>query len=237
MQALVRPGCEISRERTARRVARHHHLGGYAALVLRGGYLEAGDRGRFRAAPGDVLLHDRFEAHQDHFDSGGADILNLPLVVAPAPAFGRVDDADLIVRLAAHDARAAAEALLAAIRTVEAVLSDWPDLLAAELRGETKIVLGCWARAHGLSPSGVSRGFRQCYGVSPQRYRAEHRAALAARAAQRVRSRTLAHVAAATGFADQAHMTRTIRRLYGRTPSAIRGEAGKCVQDGVLSPL
>ena len=48
MDNLVRPGGEISRERTARRVPRHHHLAPCAAIVLRGWYVEAGDRGRFR---------------------------------------------------------------------------------------------------------------------------------------------------------------------------------------------
>jgi hypothetical protein len=37
---------------------RHRHLQRYAAIVLSGGYVEAGDAGRMRVRAGDVLVHD-----------------------------------------------------------------------------------------------------------------------------------------------------------------------------------
>ena len=79
---------------------------------FRGGYVEAGDRGRFRAEAGDVLFHDRFEAHQDQFHPGGADIFNLPMAAGPARAAGRLADPDLLVRIAERDPAAAAAMLL-----------------------------------------------------------------------------------------------------------------------------
>ena len=230
MGGAVAPGCEVSRERSARYMPRHHHLAPYAAIVLRGGYVEAGDGGRFRAEPGDVLLHDSFESHQDQFGRGGADILNLPLAAAPGVAFARVGDIDAIARTSARDAFEAAALFAEALTPVAAATADdWPDLLAAALSAGEASDLGDWARAHGLLPSSVSRGFRRCYGVSPQRFRLELRAAHAAREALLGRDR-LAGVAAAAGFADQAHMCRTVKHLYGCVPSRLA--RAQCVQDG-----
>ena len=182
MGGAVLPGSEISRERTARHVQRHHHISPYAAIVLRGGYVEAGDRGRFRAEPGDVLLHDGFESHQDQFGPDGADILNLPLDEPPSASLGRLVDPDAIVRAAEIDSGEAAAMLLQRLVLVETRPNDWPDLLAADLRADRVVDLSGWAGAAGLAASSVSRGFRLAYGVSPQRYRVELRAGRAARA-------------------------------------------------------
>ncbi|HWT13904.1 MAG TPA: AraC family transcriptional regulator [Allosphingosinicella sp.] len=233
MGAVVAEGCEISRARTARHIARHHHLGAYAAVVLRGGYVEAGDRGRFAAAAGDVLLHDRFEAHQDQFGSGGADILNVPIAGAPDFAFGRIADPDALARQAERDVQAAGWLLIEQLEPADGAAADWPDLLASALREGEVADLASWARSRSLLPSSVSRGFRRCYGLSPKRFRLELRAARAARAAVRGLE-PLAWVAAGAGFADQAHMCRTVKQVYGRAPSALR--PAKSVQDGSPGP-
>lgn len=229
MGGAVPPGSEISRERGARHVRRHHHLTPYAALVLRGGYVEAGDRGRFRAVAGDVLLHDAFESHQDLFAANGADILNLALSDVPAADIGRVADPDLIARTASRDPAAAAALLIDQLAPVAMGMADWPDLLAADIRTDRAACLSTWADAFGLAPSSVSRGFRLAYGVSPQRFRAEHRASRAARALQRSPA-GLAAVAVGCGFADQPHMTRTVSRLFGCSPARLRSQV-HCVQD------
>jgi AraC-like DNA-binding protein len=72
------------------------------------------------------------------------------------------------------------------------------------------------ARAVGLSRFQLYRQFRERYGVAPSAYLRqvrlrEARRRLAAGAA-------IAEVAAATGFADQSHLTRWFRRTYGITP-------------------
>jgi AraC-like DNA-binding protein len=226
--AVIAPGGEIGRGGPGALVARHHHLAPYAALVLSGGYVEAGDRGRFRAEAGDVLIHGRFEAHQDRFGSCGAAILNLPLAVAPAWPFGRVGDPDAVVRAAERDPTAATRLLIET--SVPATgLDDWPDLLAEALRGDHARPIGEWASSFGLRPQSLSRGFRLAYGVSPQRYRLELRAARAARTAAAGAGR-LAELAAEAGFADQPHMTRAIRAVYGAPPAAL-GRNVQCVQD------
>jgi hypothetical protein len=52
-------------------LSRHIHEHAHAALVLSGGYEEAGDLGRFQVQAGDIVLHECFEAHLDRFSASG----------------------------------------------------------------------------------------------------------------------------------------------------------------------
>lgn len=202
--------------------ARHRHAHGYAALVLDGGYVEAGDAGRRAVSAGEVVLHEGFEAHFNRFGGRGAWVLNLPLPDGwrPIQSFMRVSDPDRIVRAAERDLRAATAGLIEQLAPVAAQPDDWPDHLAIALRGDSRTSLAAWARKKGIAPGSVSRGFRQAYGVSPARYRSEARAR---RALRRLSDPTsLADLALEAGFADQAHMTRAIVALTGRTPGSWR---------------
>jgi hypothetical protein len=84
---------------------RHLHIESYLALVLSGGYEEAGDRGCLRVLAGDVLLHSAFEAHLDRYQPSGADVLNLalPSGFTCQHVSMRVPDPDAIVRIAERD--------------------------------------------------------------------------------------------------------------------------------------
>ena len=203
---------------------RHRHGAPYAALVLRGGYEECGSAGRFRVREGDVLLHGAFDAHLDRF-AAPAEILNLPLA-APHAAMARVADLDRIARLAERDPREAAAALREDLRPAVPAAADWPDLLAAELLRDTDCRLEAWAARHGLAQATVSRGFARVFGVSPSAFRAEARARRAfARVA--ATAEPLAAIAAALGFADQAHMTRAVAALTGAPPGRWRSNGFK----------
>ena len=216
MARLVAAGAEMERAWSNQRIPRHHHADAYAALVVRGGYVEAGDRGRISAKAGDVLFHSAFEGHSDHVGAIGAEILNLPLERSPAHGFGRCADPDAVARVAMTDSIAAASLLLETTRELPVEAMDWPDILALALRRDPSLRLDRWADQLGLPAGSVSRGFRLAYGLSPKRFRLEQRAAAAAR---RIRSGTaLADAAFATGFADQPHMTRAIGNLFGCTP-------------------
>src|SRR5947209_3632263 len=72
---------QFGRERHAggSRIAWHPHGTAYAAIVLRGGYWEAGDEGRHRVEAGDVLLHARFDGHANGFGRAASEVLNLPI--------------------------------------------------------------------------------------------------------------------------------------------------------------
>jgi len=203
---------------------RHRHAEPYMAIVVAGGYLEAGDAGRFEARPGDVLLHGQYDAHSDAFERSGSTVLNLPLAASAGSGFGRVEDVDAIVRLAERDTWEASAQVCAELSQGRPPLGDWPDLLAAALREDPDLGIARWADGIGLVPASVSRGFARAYGVSPKRFRLETRVR---RAAHRLPcwARSLAELAAELGFADQAHMSRAIVAMTGRTPSALRAKS------------
>jgi AraC-like DNA-binding protein len=201
---------------------RHRHDFAYAAVVLAGRYLEAGDAGRRWVQSGDVILHREFEAHADTIPRSGATILNLRLEVCPRETgFASVSDVDEIVRCCERDPRMAADMIVLRAARADCQLLDWPDQLAHELRGDGTFSLEEWALCRGLAPSTVSRSFRRAFGVSPKRYRLEVRtqAVLGKLSATR---ETLARIAADAGFSDQSHMARSVRAVTGRSPRSWR---------------
>lgn len=218
---LVYPGEESSENAPWSRFGRHHHPYSYAALVIRGSCEEAGDRGRFAAVAGDVLVHSAFDGHGDTIGRTGAAFINFRLDAELGSWLGRVDDLDSIVRTHAKDPLEATAMLREQFRPLAAGSRDWPDLLAAELATGRAIRLDDWAERHGLHAASVSRGFRKAYGVSPKRYRVER---IASTAARRIGAGIdpLGAIAADCGFADQAHMTRALRGLFGVTPKQLR---------------
>ncbi len=232
--APARAGCfapiSDGRESWAARqhIPRHRHDRAYAAVVLTGGYEECGSGGRFRASAGDVLLHRAFDAHLDRFSPAGARILNLVLPDPPPSCdLGRISDPDALVRAAERDPAEARDVLREQLREVRPDREDWPDVLARRLLEDPACRLEIWASEHRLSPETVSRGFGKVFGVSPACFRAEARArrALALLATSAAGSHSLAAIADAAGFADQAHMTRAVRSLTGLPPGAWRSRS------------
>ena len=209
-------------------LARHHHDGAYAAVVLSGGYEEAGDNGRLRVGPGDVVFHDRFEAHLNRFSASGAEVLNLRLSATPLflPSVACLADPVGIVRAAEASHAVAADLLLvlAKVPRAKAACADWPDELAAALIQQPSLCLSRWSAGRGLAPWTVSRGFGQVFGISPEAFRARSRARQAWKASETTEE-PLAGIAARLGFADQAHMTRSVKQLTGMPPQACRRAA------------
>jgi AraC family transcriptional regulator len=80
------------------------------------------------------------------------------------------------------------------------------------------------AAAAGVHQSHLLRRFRRHYGVSPtalvRRWKAEHARALLA-----TPGASLSAVAFEAGFADQSHMGRVLRSIYGTTPGRLQREA------------
>jgi AraC-like DNA-binding protein len=204
-------------------ISRHVHKRAYAALVLSGCYEEAGDSGRHRAQPGNVLLHEAFEAHLDRISTLGAVVLNVPLPAQYAfrSGIGRVEDPDAIVRLVENSDLQTAALLLLSTEILEPEFRDWPDELAASLAQNASINLSGWSEAKGISAWDLSRGFAKVFGISPCAFRARARTRQAWRAI-RAAGMPLSAIAAHFGFADQAHMTRDVKTVTGRCPSAWR---------------
>ncbi|MEI9901132.1 MAG: AraC family transcriptional regulator [Hyphomicrobium sp.] len=72
------------------------------------------------------------------------------------------------------------------------------------------------ARIAGLSPFHFSRTFRRSVGVTPHRYVMRTRLKRA-RELLREGRLSFAQIAAETGFADQSHLSRWVRRVHGVT--------------------
>jgi AraC-like DNA-binding protein len=208
-------------------IHRHSHDHPYAAVVLRGGYEEAGDSGRFFVSEGDVVLHHSFGSHLNRIFPKKVAVLNLPLIRLPIEAAGawRAGQAlDEICRAAERSERDAADLLLSLSLNRATSKLDWPDLLSAALRSNRSLWLEEWASAHGLSPWAVSRGFRQVFGITPEAFRLRAKTHRAFQMIRRSR-RPLAAIAAEAGFSDQAHMSRSIKALSGESPRKWRSAA------------
>lgn len=207
---------------------RHCHRDAFVAVVLEGGYQEAGDEGRWNVGPGDALIHHSFESHLDRFEARGARVLVLdlpPELSATTVLRGRVDDPDLLVRIAAQGGRAASAKFAEMFAATAPAALDWPDVLANDLRALDSMPLVAWAEEKGLRPETLSRGFRLAYGCTPKAYRAAVRARAAAVAA-RTGGEPFAAIAHRLHFTDQAHMTRAVSMLTGATPGWWRRQIG-----------
>ena len=81
-----------------------------------------------------------------------------------------------------------------------------------------------------LSRFELARRFRAQTGMTPHAFQTNLRIARARTLI--AAGDTLADVAAACGFADQAHLTRTFRRTVGVTPGAVRTRRGELIRRG-----
>ncbi len=86
------------------------------------------------------------------------------------------------------------------------------------------------ARGAGVHRVHLARAFRDHYGISVTRYAQRLRLRRAIDLLVRS-SEPISVVAARTGYADQSHLTRTVRSVLGTTPSRIRRQDVTSVQD------
>jgi AraC-like DNA-binding protein len=158
--------------------------------------------------------------------------------VAPVYVDARLELAHRRLLAATHDpGYAAAESLLAAVvlairRAVSGPVPASPGgrdraMVAAAreaIMAEHPAAAGLVSLAGmlGVSPFRLSRAFPRELGVSLTRYRNRVRVG---RVLDRLRGGqdNLADLAAELGFADQAHLCRTVRDHVGRTPTEVRG--------------
>lgn len=205
----------------------HRHDWAQISLLLAGGYVEDSDAGRARAdGPGLSAKPGRFE-HENRFGEAGALILSLNLeAVAPERYFVARPAAagrDTLRRLAAGETGMTVLAgCLAGEASAPAVApGPWLNQAHERLLDEPGLSIGAVSRSFGLHPVRFARLFREAFAQSPTAARQNHRAA---RAVDRlVRSGTpLAEIAAAEGFADQAHLSRAISQATGWSPGRLR---------------
>ena len=208
---------------------RHRHLRAYATVLLAGSFEESGYSGRIHATAGDVLIHPAMDCHANRMVSAGVTLIRLDWPDASGiGGLYHLDEVDELARTAEKD-------VIEATRLLEHALgkrgspspgqrNDWPDLLLIDLTKNASTEIGEWAEVNGLARETVSRGFTTAYGIAPSVLRAELRARSAWLRITRG-SDCLCRIAADTGFADQAHMTRWIRRITGAPPAVWRRNA------------
>jgi AraC-like DNA-binding protein len=141
-------------------------------------------------------------------------------LTGPASALGRAEWLTVAVGIAARHAaspgrpglamRTAGDRAAAADRVRGFLHDSYAD----------PVTLADVAAAAGCSRFAAYRAFRGRYGLSPSEYQRQLRLRAARRAL--ASGAAVADVAAAAGFADQAHLTRWFRRCYGITPGDYR---------------
>jgi AraC family transcriptional regulator len=169
-----------------------------------------------RLDPGRRLLHRWRWVHAPAAARSMIDLLRLAGGRAPSPGDGRNLAEDLL------------RELLVALAPPADPTPHGPPVWLAEARasldrGEASI--RALAGRLGLHPVHLAHAFRRHQGVGPSEYR--RRARIRRAAALIVDSeRPLVEIAYECGFADQAHMTRSLRLLLGETPAGLRRLAG-----------
>ncbi|MHC0430613.1 helix-turn-helix domain-containing protein [Streptomyces sp. O3] len=103
-------------------------------------------------------------------------------------------------------------------------LAEVVDFIHANL--SRRVTLAELAAVAGVSESHFTRVFKVSTGQSPHRYVTRRRLEHARRELIRT-SRPIADIATEAGFADQSHLTRTMRRFDGSTPQALRDNGGR----------
>lgn len=104
--------------------------------------------------------------------------------------------------------------------------AKWLDRAEMAVRAgyQKSIGLDAIANEAGVHPAHLCREFRRAYGCTITHYAARLRCD---DALNRLLNSTapLATIAAQTGFADQAHLTRSFRRFFGTTPGRLRRDS------------
>ena len=125
----------------------HQHDGAYVAIVLEGGYSEAGDDGRRSVAAGDVVVHQPYCGHINRFERNGAVVVNFALSHAEADGLtsGRSTDPEQLANhlRAAPDGRAV---ILQSSIAATPDADDLPDLLAASVAVRNTCPARCMGR-------------------------------------------------------------------------------------------
>ena len=216
----------------------HEHSGAYVCVVMSGAFLESAGSRDARRRTGDIVLHPAGARHADRFGGDGGRCLNLH-VSADMIARPELRRATAGIRAAAGELSVQSALGHAGDRlTAETALAEILDVLfnakSAETRAPVSRVLEAldddpqraWtltdlACLSGRHPTHLARAFREATGVSIGEYRRRRRLVELALSLRCTR-KSLADLAQAHGYADQAHMTREFHRVAGCAPGAWR---------------
>ena len=213
---------------------RHEHDAAQATFVLTGGFEEQADGGDTEPKGQVHGFKPAGARHACRFGRDGAMILsiNFPRDVetgigfqAFAPSGSEIGDLSRLLVERCASPEEAVDDLLAVIGTQERRTGDAPTWLrrvAEQFVDEPLTPVGEVAEGHGIHRVQLSRAFQRHFGISPTRYRLQCKAARAVRLMIED-GETPSSAAVGAGFADQAHLTRTVRALSGMGPARLRG--------------
>lgn len=216
----------------------HAHEEGYLCPVTEGDYVEwepSRERGEHRF--GDDLVLDAGSRHAVRTGPTGCRIIHVtggrarartgPLTAGILWQIARtVERADL-----SHDSEILdLESLLHELepRGAPARCGPWLAIVRERIRDEYRkdTSLADLADEADRHPAHVARAFKAAWGMTAGEYLRRVRVAAAVRLL-RDSDEPIAWVALATGFADQSHLGRWMRRYVGHTPGAIRNRGGR----------
>ena len=231
-------------------VPRHAHERPYFCLIRRGSYTETYGRRTRVCGPGMVVFHPPGEPHEEVF--GGSSVASFNVEIGPEWLYrmreaGAVLDqpvesqGDGMARLALRlfdELRCPDDASALAIESLTSeILASFvarpavreqcrPKWLTAareilDLRFQEPLALRSIAREVGVHPVYLAATFRRFCGCSVGEYLRRVRFERLCRML-RVPDIRLAEIAPATGFADQRHLSRALKRFTGMTPTEYR---------------
>jgi AraC family transcriptional regulator len=232
------------------RLPKHSHEHACFIFVLRGSFGENYEK-RFRLCkPRTLIYRPAHEVHSNHFYSAGGRCLNIevepewaslvrhysvsldssadfhggPMGWLAAKLYREFERPDEISPLAIEGllleiAAGAARLNTASAPKAPAWLGRAQDFLHAHYSEGFSV--SDIAEAVGAHPSHLARLFRRHYGCTVGEYVRRLRVEFACRELSKA-GLTLAEIATAAGFYDQAHFSRTFKRLTGMTPAAYR---------------
>ena len=220
----------------------HTHEGPHLCVVLEGGFLERDGRSWRDVGPGTLRIS-AAARHDIDFSTNGALCLVMEIDANDIPILQRPHFIENDISLAgiARDIKNASatedpardivtenltiELLAQVLRRLRSRTSPPPSWLSRvrELVHDTAgdLTVSELASEAGVHRVHLARTFREHYGVSVTRYARQVRVQSALRLLS-LASMPLSRVALEAGFADQSHLTRTMRDAVGSTPGAIR---------------
>jgi AraC family transcriptional regulator len=234
------------------RLPRHFHRSAYLCFVSSGGFSEQHGRNVETYDRSACVFRPPNDEHANEFADAGAVCVNVDINDSLLERLREIGAGDgrltlrspfiqqlrgrLYDELAAPDEMSgmvveslATEILVFASRREKEprVRSRWVEKAQRMIEAEfaEPLSLARIARTVGVHPVHLSRQFRAAHGCTVGDYIRQVRVAFVRR--QLTATDTpIAHIALTAGFSDQSQLTRTFRRLTGRTPAAFRQRVG-----------
>ncbi len=236
-------GAKVTRviDRANARVPEHSHDWPVACLFVIGAYTNHTELGEIAIAGPSTILYRAGAAHRNDVSSAGFEQIEIEFdpawlgcshrgapvrrwlggsIGASAKSLARQCDQGLTEETLRTGLR----------RLMEGGAADtfrppprWVSLVDRRLRANTATSVAALAEEIGRHPSWLGAAYKLSQGEGILETAARFRVERAARLLRET-DLTLAKIASEAGFCDQSHMNRILRRVLGRTPSAVRRE-------------